>query len=122
MKERGQTRVLIVDDEPDICFLLTTIFRRRNLDTRYAHSLADATHELEKRRPTVVFLDNSLPDGRGMEFLPYLKSKFPRIKVVMVTANDSVADKISAIKNGADIFLGKPLTREIINSTLDKIL
>jgi two-component system, OmpR family, response regulator len=122
MKECVRTKVLIIDDEPDICFLLTTILRKRNFETGFAYSLADAASVLELNMPNVIFLDNSLPDGKGVEFLPFIKNKYPLIKVVMVTANDSQADKTIAFDKGADIFLGKPLTREIINSALDSVM
>ena len=122
LKSNPSPKVLIVDDEPDICFLLSNILRRRNVDTGVAGSLAEATMELSSRIPNVIFLDNSLPDGKGIEFIQYVKNNYPLIKVIMVTANDSYADQSAAMRQGADIFLGKPLTREIVNSVLDSVL
>jgi DNA-binding response OmpR family regulator len=71
--------------------------------------------------PAIVFLDNCLPDGPGVEFIPYLKQHYPTTRVIMVTANDSASDKKRAFQLGADDFLGKPLSLELINRTLDKI-
>ena len=64
MKQTKILKVLIVDDEPDICFLLTTLIRSRNVETGYAYTLADAASELNAINPAVIFLDNSLPDGK----------------------------------------------------------
>ena len=122
LKLTPDTKVLIVDDEPDICFLLSNILRRRNVDTGVAGSLAEATMELSARIPNVIFLDNSLPDGKGVEFIQYVKDHYPLTKVIMVTANDSYSDKSAAMSHGADIFLGKPLTRELVNAALDSVL
>jgi DNA-binding response OmpR family regulator len=120
MSERKLQNVLVVDDEPDICFLFDRILRKRNLQTGFARNLADATVLIEKKNPHLIFLDNSLPDGRGVDFIPYLKARFPLIRVVVVTANDSPDDRDAAYLMGADDFLGKPLSLERINFTLDK--
>jgi CheY-like chemotaxis protein len=120
MSERKLQNVLVVDDEPDICFLFDRILRKRNLQTGFARNLADATALIEKKNPHLIFLDNSLPDGRGVDFIPYLKARFPLIRVVVVTANDSPDDRDAAYLKGADDFLGKPLSLERINFTLDK--
>jgi two-component system, OmpR family, response regulator len=121
MRERVQSKVLIVDDEPDICFLFDKILRKRNLTMGYAYNLADATRSLETEPPSVVFLDNNLPDGQGIDFIPFLKLRCPGIRVIMVTANDSASDKNKAFQQGADDFLSKPLSLDLINRTLDKM-
>ena len=121
MSEREIQNVLIVDDEPDVCFLFEKILRKRNLRSGSANNLADATSLIEKRRPYLIFLDNSLPDGKGIDFIPYLKSHYPHTKVIMVTANDSPDDQQAAYLKGADDFLGKPLSLELINNTLDRM-
>jgi DNA-binding NtrC family response regulator len=72
MREQETQNVLVVDDEPDICFLFEKILQKRNVQTEFAKSLADATILIENSSPYLIFLDNSLPDGRGVEFIPYL--------------------------------------------------
>jgi DNA-binding NtrC family response regulator len=122
MREQETQNVLVVDDEPDICFLFEKILQKRNVQTEFAKSLADATILIENSSPYLIFLDNSLPDGRGVDFIPYLKARFPAVRVVMVTANDSPDDRRAAYLKGADDFLGKPLSLDRINLTLDKII
>ena len=75
MLEHRLEKVLIVDDEPDICFLFSRILRGRNLQSGYASNLAEATSSIREDPPSLVFLDNSLPDGQGVDFIPYLKEK-----------------------------------------------
>jgi DNA-binding response OmpR family regulator len=121
MCEHGQTKVLIIDDEPDIRFLFSRILLKRNLKTGYARNIAEAALSIQEEQPSLIFLDNSLPDGQGVDFIPFLKENCPSTRIVMVTANDSAVDKSHALKQGADDFLGKPLSLESINKTLDKI-
>jgi len=121
MRERVQSKVLIVDDEPDICFLFDKILHKRNMKLGYAYTLADAARSVDADPPSMVFLDNNLPDGQGIDFIPYLKHHYPDTQVIMFTANDSDSDKLKAFQKGADEFLSKPLSLDLINRTLDKI-
>ena len=121
MGESVYSNVLIVDDEPDVCYLFDRILHKRNLKTGYAYNLAEAARVMHSDRPSLVFLDNNLPDGQGVDFIPYLKLHYPDTRVIMVTANDSASDKKKAFLKGADGFLSKPLSLELINRTLDKI-
>lgn len=121
MGKSVDSNVLIVDDEPDICFLFDKILHKRNLKTGYAYNLAEAARVMNSTRPSLVFLDNNLPDGQGIDFIPYLKLHYPDTRVIMVTANDSLSEKNRAFQKGADEFLSKPLSLELINRTLDKI-
>jgi two-component system, OmpR family, response regulator len=121
MQIQGQTKILIVDDEPDICFLFGKILQKRNLRTDFAKNLAEASHSVANDPPSLIFLDNSLPDGQGMDFIPFLKDHYPGTQIILITANDGSTDKMRAMQQGADDFLGKPLSLELINRTLDKM-
>ncbi len=120
MQIQVQTKILIVDDEPDICFLFGRILQKRNLRTDFAKNLAEASHSVILEPPSLIFLDNSLPDGQGMDFIPFLKDHYPDTRIILITANDGSMDKIRALQQGADDFLGKPLSLELINRALDK--
>lgn len=115
-------RALIVDDEIDICFILSGIFKNRNVSTSYANSLAEAKLLMKKEPPSILFLDNHLPDGLGMQFIEYVKENYPETKVVMITAHDSPSDKSLAFKNGADYFIGKPFSINTVNQTIDALM
>jgi two-component system, OmpR family, response regulator len=121
MRESVHSKVLIIDDEPDICFLFDRILHKRNLKTGYAYNLAEAARAMNTDTPSLVFLDNNLPDGQGIDFIPYLKLHYPDTRVIVVTANDTPYDKKRAFQRGADGFLSKPLSLDLINRTLDKI-
>ncbi len=114
-------KALIIDDEIDICYLLSGILKQKNCLTKYVNSLADAVVALKDSPPIIVFLDNHLPDGLGIDFVAYIKNNFPATKIVMITAYDTHSDRQQAINRGVDIFLGKPFTKESINAALDKL-
>ena|SRR6476661_9108556 len=115
-------KVLIIDDETDICYLLSTLLKQKNLDTDYVNTLTDAALALKKDTPEIIFLDNHLPDGLGMNFIEYIKSHYPSIKIVMITAHDTAADRQKAMKEGADFFIGKPFTRDVIYKTVEQLM
>lgn len=115
-------KVLIIDDEVDICYLLSSLLKQKDLDTQYVNSLTAASKALDVVDPQIVFLDNHLPDGLGINFIEIIKTKKPHIKVVMITAHDSSTDRQNAISVGADFFIGKPFSKDIVYSTVEKLL
>ena len=121
MSAEGQKKVLIIDDELDICFLFGRILHKRNMTTEFAHNLAEADTAIKNDPPFLIFLDNNLPDGQGIDFVPYLKQHYPATRVVIVTSNDSISDQKKAFLKGADDFMAKPLSLALINLTLDRM-
>lgn len=115
-------KALIIDDEIDICYLLSGILKQKNCQTHYVNNLADAVVELRNSSPVIIFLDNHLPDGLGIEFVDHIKRNYPSIKIIMITAYDTIADRQLAINKGVDIFIGKPFTKEAINNALEAII
>jgi two-component system OmpR family response regulator len=115
-------KVLIVDDEIDICYLLSVILKQRNLVPKYVNTLMDAELALKKEAPSILFLDNHLPDGLGVDFIKHVKKNYPSIKIILITAYDSPVEKQTALREGADYFIGKPFTKSIINTTVDMVI
>jgi len=114
-------KVLIVDDELDICYLLSGMLKQRNFRTGFVNSLSDAVVALQNDTPSLLFLDNHLPDGFGLDFIPYVKQNYPEMKVVMITAHDGAAERKIAYNGGADLFVAKPLSRKLIDEAIDKL-
>lgn len=117
-----QIEVLIIEDEEDICYLLSGILRKKNLNTSYVTSLFAAEEILRKQYPDILFIDNHLPDGYGVDFLSLIKRDHPNTKIIMITAHDTGDDKQKALKQGADYFIGKPFTRDTIIKAVDALL
>lgn len=114
-------KVLIIDDELDICYLLSGILKQQHFSTRYVTSLSDAEIALKNDPPSIIFLDNHLPDGLGIDFIQFIKSKYPVSKIIMITAHDSPAEHKRAYEEGVDIFIPKPFTKEKINAAISQL-
>lgn len=114
-------KVLIVDDELDICYLLSGILRQRNFRTGFVNSLSDAVNALRTETPSLLVLDNHLPDGFGLDFIPFVKESYPGVKVIMITAHDGSLERKKASDGGVDLFIAKPLNRKMINDAIDKL-
>jgi DNA-binding response OmpR family regulator len=113
--------IAIIDDEEDICFLLGSILKQLHHKVTFANTISEGKLLLREEKPSIIFLDMNLPDGSGMDELPYLKSEFPDAKIIMISAFDSQKERNAALSSGADVFLGKPFTRETIYEALKNI-
>ena len=112
-------KALIVDDETDICYLLSNILKQRDIQTTFAGSLAEADKMLQSPNYFYyVFLDNHLPDGLGINQIKRWKEKFPAIHVIMITAHDSYEERKKATRDGADYFISKPFSKEVILNSI----
>jgi DNA-binding response OmpR family regulator len=113
-------KILVVEDEGAIGLALDMILTERHFDLDYVDSLLSAGEYLEKNTPDLVILDNKLPDGFGVDFISYIKKKYPVIKIIMISGFSTARDV--AMENGADAFLDKPFSMEKVNETIDSIL
>jgi DNA-binding NtrC family response regulator len=79
-------KVLIIDDEVDLCLLMKTYFLRKNYDVYIAHTLADGIARLDEVHPDYLFIDYNLPDGLGWDRLPELYKKYPELQFHLISA------------------------------------
>lgn len=84
----GNISVLIIEDDYHMCFLLEMVFEGFEIPCSSVNSLEFAKRKLESHIPTFIVLDNSLPDGKGIHFIEYLKTNFPCIKIIMCTSEN----------------------------------
>lgn len=116
------TRLLVVDDEAEICDFLKSFFEDRGFEVRVAYAGEEALQAVEAFHPHVVLLDIKMGDVDGLTVLRGLKQKNPRVKVIMVTALETT-DKIEeAMRLGADNYITKPLSLDYLeNDVREKI-
>ena len=103
-------KVLIIEDEGDMCLLLNIILTGKGMELDHVKNLSAAQDYLKQEQPAVVLLDNKLPDGYGVDFISFIKKNYPAIKIIMISGFDGSAKDV-ALENGADIFLEKPFTK-----------
>lgn len=112
---------MIIDDDVDLTHILAHILEKRKMHVMEIHSLSEAEDCLHSLKPTVVFLDNSFPDGLGINFIRFIRSADEEIKIIMMTSDTSKWIENKAISEGVDYFLKKPLNSRLINMTMDKL-
>ena len=111
----SKTTLLAIDDDQDILTVLKANLELHGFTLLTADSIASARTILADRRPDLVLLDLMLPDGDGLEFCCALKSLYPNLPVIMLTAKDKVSDKVIGFELGADDYMVKPFeTRELL--------
>lgn len=79
-------KILIVDDEEDLCLLMKIYFTRKQYDVSIANTLQDGLSKLEKLNPDILFLDNNLPDGLGWDEAPAILDKYPDLNIHLISA------------------------------------
>lgn len=121
IKNTVKHNALIIEDEKDICYLLSNILRQKDIIADCVFTLKDAELTLREHYPELIFLDNHLPDGIGIDFISQIKEKCPSSSIIIVTAHDTFVDREKAMHEGADYFIGKPFSKEMINGVLEKI-
>lgn len=115
-------KLLIVDDEVEICEFLKSFFEDRNFKVATACSGDQALLKVSSFSPDVILLDIQMPGMDGLTVLQKVKESFPKVKVIMVTAVET-QDKIEkAIRLGADNYITKPLSLDYLEKDVqDKI-
>jgi two-component system response regulator PilR (NtrC family) len=101
--------VLIVDDEPDICELLSITLQRMDLNSRTAASVAAAQRLLKTEQFDLCLTDMQLPDGDGLELVKWIQQYSPSVPVAVITAHGNMETAVRALKLGAFDFVSKPL-------------
>jgi DNA-binding response OmpR family regulator len=114
------TRILIIDDERDLCHLLKLVLLKERYLVDCAFCLMDAGKKL-LRNPQIIFLDNNLPDGSGLEYFHNHPKEFFNCSVILITADGSPSVKMHALDMGIDIFIEKPFSVKEIRDIITKI-
>lgn len=101
--------VLIVDDEPDICDLVSMTLKRMDIASSSAHDVNKAKQLLAEQKFSLCITDMRLPDGDGLELINHIQETCPDTPVAMITAHGNMDTAIAALKSGAFDFLSKPI-------------
>jgi DNA-binding NtrC family response regulator len=113
-------RILIVDDEPVLQDVLSTLLRREGFQVVQATTAADALRQVEEVEVDLVLLDMMLPDRPGIDVLRELKARDPEMVVVVITAYSSVETAITAMREGAFHYIPKPFKNQEVVLTVRK--
>ena len=101
-------RILLVEDSRQLSDWLAKTLRRDNYVVDCVYDGEDADHALRIQEYALVILDLSLPKRGGMDVLRRLRARGSRVPVLILTANDTIAGRVSGLDSGADDYLAKP--------------
>ena len=101
------SKILIIDDEPQLRGLLARIISLEGYDVLQAENCASGLKILQRETPDVVLCDVKLPDGNGVDLVAKIKAAVPESEVILLTAYGNIPDGVRAIKNGAFDYITK---------------
>jgi two-component system response regulator ResD len=121
--QRGRARVLVVDDEPTIGYVVSRYLEHAGYQTEVAATGKDALTSAATERPDVVVLDLMLPDLDGLEVMRRLRrGERERTAIILLTARGEESDRIVGLRLGADDYVVKPFSPAELVARVDAVL
>jgi len=117
-----QARILVVDDEKDICDVLADYLKKAGHHTEKAYTGEEAIELIKNQIFDVMLLDQRLPKMNGMQVLKESREIDPDILTIVITAVNTVENAVTAMKEGAYDYLMKPVDLEEVKLVLEKAL
>jgi DNA-binding NtrC family response regulator len=118
----GKGRILVVDDELDVCESLDALLGLEGYAVEIALSAAEGLNKLETRSYDLVLLDLMIPDRSGMEVLREIRDRDRETPVFLITAYGSVQVAVDALKAGASDYFSKPWDNEKLLIEIDRMI
>lgn len=115
-------KILIIEDEPSISFLLRQNLEFEGYEVEEAHDGEAGLQAAETTGPDLVLLDLMLPKMSGMEVCKRLRAKGSEVPIIMLTARGQSIDKIMGLKNGADDYVTKPFDIQELSARIEAVL
>src|SRR5262245_41264608 len=108
-------RLLVVEDDPQVRAMLTRALRYEGFEVIAASDGSEAMASLRASRPDLLLLDLLLPDADGVDLCGRLRAEGDPLPILMLTARDTVSDRVAGFEAGADDYLVKPFsTAELV--------
>lgn len=114
--------LLLIDDDQELCDLLGSWLGQEGFHTTACHDGQSARRLLAEQHPDAVILDVMLPDGSGLELLRQLRTHYPDLPVLMLSARGEPLDRILGLELGADDYLAKPCDPRELTARLRAVL
>ncbi len=115
-------RVLIVEDEKHLRDDVIDYLSDNGYKCDFASSVKSSMQKLNDIVYSCALIDVGLPDGSGIEVVEHIKKQYPEMGVIIVTAKNSLEDKLEGLKIGADDYLTKPFHLSELNARLHSVL
>jgi DNA-binding response OmpR family regulator len=120
--EQGMQRILVVDDDPAVVSVLRRGLSYEGFTVHTAASGGAGLALAREQSPDLIILDIMMPDLDGIEVLRRIRAADPGLPVLMLTARDAPADQIQGLESGADDYVIKPFTFEVLLARVRALL
>ncbi|MBO5893215.1 MAG: response regulator transcription factor [Alistipes sp.] len=108
-------KILIIEDDPSLREIMSRALKQEGYVVEMATTFAEADSKVAGYSYDCILLDIMLPDGNGLQLLEHIRKLGKRENVIIISARDSLEDKVYGLENGADDYLPKPFhTAELI--------
>ena len=119
--ERTMTKILIIDDNPDLCTLVRTILERDGYQVESAYNGQSGLEQAASLQPDLILLDVMMPGVDGWEICQQLR-KSSKAPIIFVSAKGSESDIVRGLRLGADDYIPKPFRRHELVARIEAVL
>ncbi len=118
------TKVLIVDDEPNIVLAIDFLLSQKGFITEKAYNGNQALEKVKSFQPNIVVLDVMMPGMTGFEIARQIRTTpdFANVQIVFLTAKGTTKDKIQGYSNGGDLYLTKPFNNDDLVLSIEEMV
>lgn len=103
-------KVFILEDDASICGLIKVALEMNGMEFKAFPTLKSFTEAITDEQPDVALLDIMLPDGSGLDALRLIKTGYPEVSCIMLSALSKEEDKVNGLNLGADDYIAKPFS------------
>ncbi len=123
-QNQTKTKILIVDDEPNIVLAIDFLMQKKGLSTAKAYNGEEALNLVKSFQPNIVILDVMMPGINGFEVAKEIRSNSENdyVSIIFLTAKGTAKDKMQGYLTGGDVYLTKPFDNEELTQTVIEML
>ncbi|KJR42848.1 response regulator receiver protein [Candidatus Magnetoovum chiemensis] len=122
IKPNNKKKILVVDDDIELCATIKEVLDRAGYHTESAHSAIEAIAKVKTNTFDIVLLDLIMPGIKGIDALIDIKRALPLVKIIMITAFATIDNAIEAIKKGAVEYISKPFKTNELLTTINRVI
>ena len=124
MEDKTQTKVLLVDDEPNILVALEFLLKNEGYQVRKSLNGVEALKAMEQYIPDILVLDVMMPGMDGFEVAQKVRAlpQYNNTRIIFLTAKGTQADRFKGYSNGAEVYLTKPFDNDEFISTINEVV
>jgi len=115
-------KILLIEDEKELAYSITAYLQKENYRCEVVFNYNDAVEKINLYKYDCIIVDITLPDGNGMNVIRELKKNKSETGIIIISAKNSLDDKISGLETGADDYLTKPFHLSELNARVKSII